>query len=786
MTVSDKQFRTLAATVDEISGTMAEMDTRVSHTEKAEATPVNIDQIVADKVDAAVQKIPAPAGVSEEAITAAVTKHLEAHPPVVPAPQMPTQELSPFRWFDKAKRYLFFMSFWWATSPNWKAVFDNIDIMGPIVINPRSGFGDKVEPDFTALVQKIKATGRPVIGYVRTIKATRTKEEVLDEIKKYQDGYMLDGVFLDEMVNGWSEAEATKIAWYKDLYMEIKRLYGNGFLVVGNPGSNTKPELLECADMLITFEKNIDKYLNDTDAPVTPDHYKTEPAIRFIHVAHNADEDKTAKAIEKAEDANVATLFITDDTFSGVAGSESETNNPYDQLPSAPILGRVVARARRMPYGERPADEAAITKIIDSKGLTTNAQVTSVVNSAVAEAVKNLPTAQVTAVSDPGAAYVLDSRFGEVIGGDITANLQAAINDPNVRVIRIPSGEYKIGTVTVDKLKGKVLEGAGRDTTKLVYNKAAANVPFLATSGGGISDATFKGFSLDLGWVPGDPVRHGMQLSNAPRITFRDLFIKNVGGAGIILQSLGAKAEAISTGAVFENIKMDGIGLADGTTGFGIRLVNNAGQARISGLDFSNIKGGMGIGGAFDKGYNNIGPSNITIESSFIRMAEGRTGFEPIGFTKECSEIIVKGNHLWSYDNGTSLSGSRCKFEGNIVYSAWNFGVALGDDDPAFTETLGSTVSDNTFMDIGLENEVRNQANPFGYAIVRLAKPRRCTVRGNTYIGRPGLADHFVKIVGTNGGFNDITGNAIAATDVKKAPVLGQVATDNVQEFKSA
>lgn len=749
MTVSDKQFRTLAATVDEISGTMAEMDTRVSHTEKAETTPANIDQIVADKVDAAVQKIPAPQGVSEEAITAAVTKHLEAHPPVVPAPQTPAQELSPFRWFDKAKRYLFFMSFWWATSPNWKAVFDNIDIMGPIVINPRSGFGDKVEPDFTTLVQKIKATGRPAIGYVRTIKATRTKEEVLAEIKKYQDGYMLDGVFLDEMVNGWSTDEATKIAWYKDLYAEIKKLYGNGFLVVGNPGTNTKPEMLECADMLITFEKNIDQYLNDTDAPVTPDHYKTEPAIRFIHVAHNADEDKTAKAIEKAEDANVATLFITDDTFSGVAGSESETNNPYDQVPTALILGRIVARARRLPYGERPA-------------------------------------AQVTAVSDPGAAYVLDSRFGEVTGGDITANLQAAINDPNVRVIRIPSGEYKIGTVNVDKLKGKVLEGAGRDTTKLLYNKAAANVPFLATSGGGLADATFKGFSLDLGWVSGDPGRHGMQVSNAPRITFRDLFLKNVGGAGIIVQSLGAKAEAIATGSIFENIKMDGIGLADGTTGFGIRLVNNAGQARISGLDFTNIKGGMGIGGAFDNGYNKIGPSNITIESSFIRMAEGRTGFEPIGFTKECSEIMVKGNHLWSYDNGTSLSGSRCKFEGNIVYSAWNFGVALGDDDPAFIETLGSTVSDNTFMDIGLENEVRNQANPFGYAIVRLAKPRRCTVRGNTYIGRPGLADHFVKIVGANGGFNDITGNAIAATDVKKVPVLGQVATDNVQEFKSA
>lgn len=747
---TDKQLKVLSASIDDMTTTMVEMDTRLTKAEKAEAKIPNLDQIVDDKVDAAVQKIPAPTPVSEETVSKAVETYLKSNP--VEVPEAPATELSPFRWFEAGKRYFFPVTYWWAdqqtAGSKWETIFANLDVIGPVIINPRSGFGDKTEPDFVDLVAKLKNSGKPAVGYVRTVKATRSKDEILAEIKKYQDSYSLDGVFLDEMVNGWSEEESSKIPFYTDLYAEIKKLYGSGFLVIGNPGTNTKPELLGAADMLMSFEKSVDKYLADTDAPVTTAEYRKHSPLRFINVAHNAaSAEQATQMLNKAASENVAFIYVTDDVFSGVEGSESPANNPWDSLPNKDILDRTLAWCRR----QAPATPAAPTPVM--------------------------------AVSDPGAAYVLDSRFGEVTGGDITANLQAAVNDPAVKVIRIPSGEYKIGSVNVDKLREKVLEGQGRDVTKLIYDKAASNVPFLATSGGKLARATFSGFTLDLGWEKGDPVRHGGQFSNAPHLTFQGLRVVNVGGAGIILQSLGTKADADATGSSFDDIEMENIGLADGTTGFGIRLVNNAGNAHLRGLKFQGIKGGMGVGGVNDKGVDK-GPSIITIESSFIRMAESNTGFEPIGFTKGCSEIIVRGNHLWSMDNGTSLSGSRCKFEGNIVYSAWNFGVALGADDADYPETVGASVTDNLFMDVGLQNELKPGAKPEEYALVRLAKPRRCVVKGNSYIGRPGLADFFVKIVGQNGGHNRIADNAVAKSDFKKTPVVGAVSTDEVQEFK--
>lgn len=780
---TEKKLKVLSASVDDMTTTMTEIDQRLSQSETkintaiqriTEANPgvdqetlkrlikdelaalppgekpeaTDVDRLIDEKLQAAVAKLPAAQPVGEAEISKAVTQYMAEHP--VPAAQ--EAELSPFRWFNPGKRYWCPVTYWWADQrqpgSKWNYIFSNLDIIGFVIINPRSGFGDKVEPDFTDLTTELKKKNVPGIGYVRTIKGTRSTDEVLAEIRKYQEAYHLEGVFLDEMINGWSEAEAALIAQYKKLYQDIKAEFGKGFLVVGNPGTNTKPEMLECADILMSFEKKASQYLNDTDAPVTPDHYRAESPLRFVHAIHNLEStDQLRQVLEKAEKSNVAFFYATDDTFSGVEGSENENNNPWDSVPGEQYRGPQWRWCRR----QQDTTPAA-------------------------------PVPQVTLVSDAGAAYVTDNRFGEITGGDITANLQAAINDPQVKVIKIPSGEFQIKHVNVDKLAGKRLEGAGRDVTKLAFDKTATNVPFLATSGGKLTRATFHGFTLDMGWQKGDTIRHGIQLSNAPFITFDGLRILNSGGAGILLQSLGKKADADSTGGVFDDIQMDGIGLSDRTTDHGIRLVGNAGNASIRNLDFRNIKGGMGVGGVDDVDLKK-GPSNITIESSFIRMAEGTTGFEPIGFTKGCSDIIVRGNHLWSFDNGTSLSGPRCKFDNNIVYQAWNFGVSLGADDADFEATVGSTVTNNTFMDVALQNETRDAAKPVEYAVVRLAKPRRCVISGNTYIGRPKLPAYFVKIVGNNFGFNDITGNAVSKSDFSRVPVNNTVATDKVQEF---
>lgn len=659
----------------------------------------------------------------------------------------------PFRWFKPGQRYWCPVTYWWADQrqpgSKWDYIFGNLDIIGFVIINPRSGFGDKVEPDFTDLTTQLKNKNVPGVGYVRTIKGTKSTDDVLAEIRKYQEAYHLEGVFLDEMINGWAPSEAALIDQYKDLYKKIKAEFGKGFLVVGNPGTNTKPEILECADIIMSFEKAASAYLDDAAAPVTPDHYRAESPLRFIHTIHNLESvDQMRKVLAKADVSNVGFFYATDDTFSGVEGSENQDNNPWDSVPSEKY------RAMQFRWCRRQEE----------------------------------PVEQVIATGDPGAIWVHDSALGEVVGGDITANLQKAVNAPNIHTIKIPSGKHKIKTVTMDKIAGKKIVGAGRNLTQLDYDKSATQVPFLVTSGSNSHRSTLQGFAVNMDWKSGDPERNAFQVSNAMLMDYIDLLIVNAGANGILHQSAAVKdnPKGLDGSSIrFRDVDIDGAGLADKTTGFGIQLKGNVNDVSMFGLRVKGVKGGMGVGGVFDAAAG-AGPSRVSIEGSSIGTAESTTAFEPIGFTKGCDNIIVRGNHLWSFDNGTSLSGSGCLFEGNTVYQGWNFGVSVGSDDADFQAAVGTRVIGNLFYDLALENEKRPDRGTFEYAVVRFAKAKRCVVANNVYAGRAKILHHFIKVQGQNHGFNQVYGNAVDREDFLKEPFKGQVETDQVQEWKTS
>lgn len=302
-----------------------------------------------------------PGKVDPEDIKQAIVEHFRQNPPAIDglntaiqrevqaALSMLLQEKKTAveKWIEPNKRYYAPVTYWWADQrnqvSNWHHLFANLDAVPFVVVNPRSGPGEQVEEDFSDLATKIHASGKPTLGYVRTVqrfeqddqpRQLRDKQTILDEIKKYVDWYHVKGAFIDEMVNGWSESQAGMIPFYKDLYEELKRLYGSEFLVVGNPGSNTKEEVLQCADILMTFEQNAEKYLQDEASPVYPDHYKKYPAERFWHVVHNVtDKAQLRKVLDKASKGGAAFVYATTDTFDGVQGTENQDNNPWDNLP---------------------------------------------------------------------------------------------------------------------------------------------------------------------------------------------------------------------------------------------------------------------------------------------------------------------------------------------------------------------------------------------------------------------------------------------------------------------
>lgn len=351
-----------------------------------------IDEKIQEKIEAYFREHPPAAGgnVSNEQIKQALTEYFRQNPPAIDdlntaiqreveaAIKMLMKETPSAidRWIKPGERYWMPVTYWWADqrqpTSKWHQVFMNLDKVPFMVINPRSGPGTQVEEEFTDLVTKLHALDKPTLGYVRTVerfeqgdqpRQLRDKQTILDEIKKYVEWYKIKGAFIDEMVNGWSDSQAGMISFYKDLYHELKRTYGSEFLIVGNPGVNTKEELLECADILMSFEQNAEKYLDDEASPVYPDHYKKYPAERFWHVMHNVtDKAQLKKILDKASKSGVAYLFPTTDTFNGVLGSESEDNNPWDNLPQQWCIDMTLQWARRQDDIWKATDIISPTK----------------------------------------------------------------------------------------------------------------------------------------------------------------------------------------------------------------------------------------------------------------------------------------------------------------------------------------------------------------------------------------------------------------------------------------
>lgn len=329
---------------------------------------------VADLINKATQKLNIPDQESVKAMVtkalgdlpvpeidkAAITKAVNDALDVLPKPEIPVpQEVDALQyWFDPTKLYLAFVTYWWYDPENvdekWRTLFANIDVVPWVIVNPRSGPGEEKEPNFEALTARVRDTGRPALGYVKTtesfspIRTLRSKEIILQEIEKHINWYDVDGVFLDEMVNGWSEDQRELVQFYLDLYQEIKNFYGKKFLVVGNPGANTIESMIEAADVLMSFENTAEKYLNDQHAPVAPAHYLKQPQTRFCHVLHDVTSATQLRQVyDKFRVSNAAFFYPTTDTFTGVIGSESEANNPWDGLPQAWCLDMALAIVRR-------------------------------------------------------------------------------------------------------------------------------------------------------------------------------------------------------------------------------------------------------------------------------------------------------------------------------------------------------------------------------------------------------------------------------------------------------
>lgn len=271
----------------------------------------------------------------------------------------------------------------------WDKVLQFGDTLGIVILNKSSGnWGTQVDNDFLTQGKLAEAAGAKYVAfyfqtrygansefatpaYFERIRKNLnvsaeavhedTEEAILAQVRNVVKWYKVQGglrkfaIFLDEVVNGWDEEQKAIMPYYKRLYGKIKEIAGQDTLVIINPGSNTRVEMMDACDIALTYESNAQKYIDANVTDIHPRHYDGMQPWRFWHVVHGITKDNVDAVFEKADKAGIGHVYATDRTFAVGNGSEDEPDqNPYDKAPAEWVADRAKAWINNvLPFEQR-------------------------------------------------------------------------------------------------------------------------------------------------------------------------------------------------------------------------------------------------------------------------------------------------------------------------------------------------------------------------------------------------------------------------------------------------
>ncbi|HEX5322947.1 MAG TPA: spherulation-specific family 4 protein, partial [Capsulimonadaceae bacterium] len=159
--------------------------------------------------------------------------------------------------------------------PLWTKLEAAVPTVGLAIINPASGPGDRLDPNYVTQVKEAKAHGLIVLGYVHTSYAKRNLRDVEAEADHYFQWYHVSGIFYDEVSN-----DQPGLSYYKEVFAFTKKRNPQAMVVL-NPGTQVIAGYMKAADIICTFESPYNSYQKEYNAPswVT-----TYPASRFWHI----------------------------------------------------------------------------------------------------------------------------------------------------------------------------------------------------------------------------------------------------------------------------------------------------------------------------------------------------------------------------------------------------------------------------------------------------------------------------------------------------------------------
>ena len=248
----------------------------------------------------------------------------------------------------------------------WAQTLKFRDNLGYVILNRNSGDWEAQEVDFQKQGELALGAGaKKLLFYIKTQYGAAinpdseenrgipnaskfTKEYILEQLKRAKHWYgdLVQGVFLDEVINGW-DARKDRLPWYKDLIDTIRRENGIDFVIAINTGSNISQEVCNLDfDVCMMFEGTAAKFLEENPtSPILPDHMKAYPSTRWWAVVHSVTPENYQKVFDKADNLAISHLYVTDgflveDPQNG--GQWHPVGNPYENPPGAEIRELII------------------------------------------------------------------------------------------------------------------------------------------------------------------------------------------------------------------------------------------------------------------------------------------------------------------------------------------------------------------------------------------------------------------------------------------------------------
>jgi hypothetical protein len=185
------------------------------------------------------------------------------------------------------------------------------------VVNPGSGPGKQVDPNYTAVTRRARKAGVTLVGYVTVSYAKRPLADVTAEVDRWLDFYpTIQGFMLDEQPSGGEH-----VGYCVDVCKHIRGKLPEA-TILGNPGTVCAAEYVAkgALDAVCLYERNCG--FAEFESPAWA---KDAPAAKQGTIVYQVESaEKMADHVRDAARRRFGLVYFTDDTGS----------NPYDRLPT--------------------------------------------------------------------------------------------------------------------------------------------------------------------------------------------------------------------------------------------------------------------------------------------------------------------------------------------------------------------------------------------------------------------------------------------------------------------